>query len=340
MLQNNIQIFIWCLSLVLTTFAIECLPYPVASVCTIEYVSYNPGDGITFPKGYQQFIIKSSVSTKKGYSKVATMDPELYEAMHRPSSIEMTGVALRTITLPSELLMGDFTGNWVASVDTSSAENYKITYLDLSSNALDDMHFVKRLANLEFLSLRTNRIKTIPALVLNTLTKLKYLYLQYNHFTTIPWNDIPSSLIHLDCSHSVVRSVEFANISLPLLEYLNLQYNFIPSINVFDLLRAAPQLKEAHLFNVDIDWPRMGEIMSELASKNISYSNYYEGCPFDGNYSIKLGRCYRRRRQKPPADVGIGNKVVMLLIVAVGSGVLFVYIVLLVFRRMKQLRWF
>ena len=234
--------------------------------------------------------------------------------------------------MPPELLLGDFSDNRLVSVNTSSEDNFQITYLDLSFNWLDNMEFVSRLVNMETLFLQSNRIKIVPRSALTPLTKLKYLYLQYNQFSAIPWNDIPHSVMFLDCSHSVVRTVEFADISLPSLEYLNLQYNMLSSINVSDLLLAAPKLKEAHLYNTEIEWPKL---MDELTLNNVSTSNLFQFCSLDKGYKVVLGIC-----TPPPSMyyVRVAKKV-LLWIVAVGSGVLFVCIFLFVIRHMKKLRW-
>lgn len=119
---------------------------------------------------------------KKSSSSVSIFDHQLYEAMHRPTSIEMNSVRMNTLNLVPELLLGDFSENHIDSVDTTNEESFHITYLDLSDNVLEGMNFVSALINLEILHLGDNYIKVIPDSALSTLTKLKYLHLQQNHF--------------------------------------------------------------------------------------------------------------------------------------------------------------
>nr|XP_029733171.1 leucine-rich repeat transmembrane protein FLRT3-like [Aedes albopictus] len=287
---------IWLLVLIAAAVATqyECLSYPVRSTCRIEYISYHPGDQIAFPSGYQQYQIKAPSSFRKAKSKVVMFDSGLYEAMHRPSSIEMTSTSLEELTLPAELLLGDFSDNHLITVHTQQEENYQITYLDLSSNMLHHVHFVSRLVNLETLHLEKNAITHVSDSALRSLPKLKYLYLQRNAVVRIPWSSIPRSLIHLDCETNRVERVEFSNVSLPSLQYLNLQYNVFPSVNVTDLIRTAPNLEEANLYNGHIDIGEMREIMTELTANNVCYVDIHSWCTIDQEYDVSSGMCVQQ----------------------------------------------
>ncbi|EAT35085.1 AAEL012726-PA [Aedes aegypti] len=331
----RLQTFLPFLSLLAIAIAThyECLPYPVASLCRIEFISYHPGDQVSFPTGYQQYQIKSSPSAKMISSKVKTFDSELYEAMHRPSSIEMTNTEMQTLILPAELSMGDFSNNHITLVNLSNPENYQITYLDLSSNSLTNIDFISRLVNLEVLLLESNTMDHIPSSALRPLTKLKYLYLEYNYFTSFPWNALPSSMIHLDCYFGSITTAEFSRISVPSLGYLNLQYNSLSTINVTDLLQAAPKLKEAHLYNSHIDSLEMSRIFAELKAHNVSFDEKYDMCNTDDNYERKFGICVHRRPEESTVSIG---KAVLLSSLVIVTAVLFLYIVLVVFRHMNR----
>ncbi|XP_062565361.1 uncharacterized protein LOC134227723 [Armigeres subalbatus] len=317
--------------LLLTARAVhyECLPYPGTSVCKIDFISYHPGDQISFPTGFQHYQFSSPRSIKKDASSyVATFDEELYEAMHRPSSIEMRNIGLNRLTLPSGLLLGDFAENGLASINVSHGRNYQIAYLDLEINNLKDIDFLSSLVNLEVLHLGRNYIESIPRSAITPLKKLKYLYLQFNFIETIPWNDLAPSLIHLDCYSGEIRSVVFINISLPSLEYLNLQHNELSEINVTELLRAAPNLKEVHLENVEIHITRMLEIHAELELNNISYVDPFrhDTCP------ISDKKCFQDE-ENPSISTG---KALLLSTVVVLTAGLFMYITVVVFKQMHR----
>ncbi|KXJ75083.1 hypothetical protein RP20_CCG012330 [Aedes albopictus] len=316
----------------------ECLPYPVKSMCRIEYMSYHPGDQISFPAGYQRYHINLPKSMRKAISNVTIFDQQLYEAMHRPTGVEMISAGLKELSLPTELLLGDFNDNHIDTVNTTSGENFHITYLDLSFNSIRNMEFVSPLVNLEILHLGHNFIEVIPDSALSTLTKLKYLYLQHNHYITlIPWGHIPRSIIHLDFYGDNIIEVVLTNISFPSLEYLNVRNNALTTFKVIELLRAAPNLKEAHLHNSDIDEELMRKIYAELTENNVSFKTLYESCESDEDgiwRHMVYGSCTKWHQEVLPMEFPLRS--VLLLVVVVGTVIAFVCIVLLVFKHMNR----
>ncbi|KXJ75084.1 hypothetical protein RP20_CCG012331 [Aedes albopictus] len=311
-----------------STYDHRCLPYPIDSVCILDYISYRPGDLVTFPTGYQEYHIQQPRSLKESGSKVTTFDEALYKAMHQPSRVEMEIVQLTNVILPPELVLGNFARNLVRSVSVSSGKNYRIAYLDLASNSLTDIGFVSSLVNLEMLHLGSNNIRSIPGSALRPLTKLRYLYLSGNHFTTIPWKDLPCNLIHLDSYLGVVETVDFSNVNLPSLEYLNLRNNEFSAINVTALVQAALNLKDVYLYNDKIDEFRMNDIKVELTAKNISFVEEYEdrSCFYDDRHEFVGGKCVLLK------DLPVGaGKAVALSSVALGVATLLVYLAYLVF---------
>nr|XP_029723935.1 uncharacterized protein LOC115264409 isoform X1 [Aedes albopictus] len=309
----------------------QCLPYPIDSVCILEHISYHSGDLVTFPTGYQQYHIRYPRSRKEYHSNVTIFDETLYEAMHRPLRIEMERVFLTELTLPAKLMMGNFAANHVRSVNVSRKMNYQITYLDLAQNSLTNIDFVSSLVNLEILHLEYNRIGIIPGSTLSPLTKLKYLYLKRNFFAVISWNNLPPSLIHLDYSFCFAEKIEFTNVSLPSLEYLNVQFNSFSTINVTALLRAAPSLKLVYLYNSNINQSRMHEIKAELAANNVTFVENYEReyCYYQEDYKYEDGKCI----QVYNVPISI-RKAVLLTSVVIVVAVLLMYLTWLVFRHM------
>ncbi|KXJ73701.1 hypothetical protein RP20_CCG015228 [Aedes albopictus] len=315
-------------------FHYECAPYSVRSVCRIEYISYQPGDQISFPAGYQHYYIKQK-SMRVSSFNVTIFDQQLYEAMHRPTGIEMTSTRLEELILPTELLLGDFSSNHIETVNTTNGENFLITYLDLSSNMIRNVDFVSPLVNLEVLHLGHNSIEAIPGSALSTLTKLKYLYLQSNYYiTSIPWSDIPRSIIHLDFDRDGLTEVVFTNIGLPSLEYLNIRHNELLTINITELLRAIPNLKEAHLYNSGLGEEQMRKIYADLTANNISFTNPFDRCQDDEQYSMTYGDCIKRQEADPFLTSRLRG--VLLSLVVVATALVFVCMVLLVFKHMNR----
>ncbi|XP_058815026.1 uncharacterized protein LOC131678756 [Topomyia yanbarensis] len=326
--------FAWALPILMisvqATTEYHCIDFPIENQCVIEQMSYHPGQKITFPDGYQHLRIGFAKSLNGLESNITTMDNTLYEAMHRPAIVEMTNVGMQRLIVPTKLLLGNFADNAIFSLEVDRTETYKITFLDLDNNQLPNINNISALINLETIHLRGNAIEAIDRSVFAPLIKLKRLYLRYNQFSTLPWTVLPSTLVHLDCYLGSLESVDFRNVSLPALEYLNLEKNDITALNVTQLLHAAPKLKEAYLSYNPIHSDQLDEILRVLKERNITHNDgdQYEYC-FDDDQYVD-GECV-----KQVAHVSKW-KAALLTVISVMVGVLVVVILYWVFKQINR----
>ncbi|XP_053692113.1 uncharacterized protein LOC128740580 [Sabethes cyaneus] len=277
----------------------QCLESSTKYRCVIEYVTYHPGQRISFPSGYQHFRIGTANASDSLESNITTLDEALYAAMDHPAIIEMEFVKMWRLVLPSDLAFGNFANNGIHSLDIDPASSYRITYLDLHSNLLSNVANISALDKLETLRLERNYIQEIDASTVSALAKLKRLNLKGNHLRSFPWHALPCTLVHLDISRNRLESVNLTNLRFPALEYINLAKNDIYELNVTDILRAAPNLKEAYLFNHQIPTDDMGGIASALHERRILFSEIDEEYCLPNEDYID-GRCVKRIVPRKP----------------------------------------
>ncbi|XP_058822238.1 uncharacterized protein LOC131683882 [Topomyia yanbarensis] len=324
-----LQVIVWFLSVLLVSTKsvkeYQCFIFPFANKCVLARVTYQPGQKIVFPVGYQHFRVDAVKHSSSISSNITTLDDHLYEAMHRPAIIEMDHVQMRRLMLPADLQTGSFAYNEISSLEVNYTQSYHINYLDLGSNQLSNITNISALINLETLNLSRNGIEIIDELTFAPLVKLKRLYLKYNEFKTFPWKSLPSTLAHLDCSSGELESTDFKLLNLPALKYLNLEENKIISINVSGILRGAPNLLEAYLFNRAISSHDMARIV-EAFNHSTVYESDQIWCYSDEE--VVDGRCTKRRQ------VAISVwKAFLLAVVILVVGTLFVFVV---YRTVKQ----
>ncbi|XP_058822157.1 toll-like receptor 3 [Topomyia yanbarensis] len=327
---------IWLLLIVISSsngeHEYQCIEFPVENQCLLEQIVYHPGEQIVFPDGFKHFRIYMSKYKYGLVSNISAFDEQLYEAMHRPAGVELSNVYLQRLVLPSNLQYGTFSHNELRTIEIDRSKIYRISFLDLDSNHISNIKSISALINLETLHLQHNSIKTIDKSTFAPLVKLKRLYLMYNNFRKLPWDGLPASLVHLDCRGTGLVSVDFSRSNLPALEYLNVAKTRILVLDVTDLLRAAPNLRKAYLFNHQIPSDEMGEIVKVLNQHNITnYDIKEEYCYYDEEYID--GRCVRPTQPY----VGISTwMAVLLTVVTLVVGALFIYLVYLVFTHIAR----
>ncbi|XP_058822209.1 uncharacterized protein LOC131683867 [Topomyia yanbarensis] len=305
----------------------KCIAFPSDAHCLIEHVQYHPGEQIVLPTGYQHFRIGVAKCGGDRESNITSLDSTLYEAMHRPASIEMTNVKLKHINLPVNLTHGKFSDNEINILEIDHHKVYQIIYLDLNRNQFSNVSNVSALVNLETLQLQSNGITIIDQSIFVPLVKLKRLDLSYNAIQSISWESLTSTLVHLDCFFCSLKSADFSGLNLPALEYLNLEKNDIHVLNVTEILRAAPNLKEAYLFNRPIlPSNDMTNIVKVLRERDIKYKHIGFDYCFEGEEYVD-GRCLG-----PLQREGISMSALIVLI-SVAVGLLFCLVIYLPTRR-------
>ncbi|XP_058815066.1 uncharacterized protein LOC131678783 [Topomyia yanbarensis] len=332
MLQKSIWLLLIVIYLANAENEYPCVEFPVESQCLLDQIVYHPGQQIVFPDGYTHFRIDVSKYMYGTASNISEFDEQLYVAMHRPAGVELKNVNMKRLVLPPTLKFGSFSRNKLYTIDIDRTKIYQISFLDLDSNDISDLSNISALINLETLHLQYNRIATIDKSTFAPLVKLKRLYLEQNPFRTLPWESLPATLTHLDCRGSELESIDFGRSHLPALQYLDLENNEILTINVTDILRAAPNLKQAYMFNHQIPSDEMVEIVKVLNQHNITnYFDDHEYCYYGEKYVE--GRCV----VPPKPYVGFSTRMsVVLTVVTLIVGALLVYLVYWAFTQMTR----
>ncbi|XP_058450904.1 uncharacterized protein LOC131430187 [Malaya genurostris] len=311
----------------------QCLDFPIEDQCIIEQISYHPGKQITFPAGYRHIRIGFAKKQVDGlHSNVTALDDQLYQAMHRPPILEMENVGMDHLIVPPDLLLGNFARNAFQSVEVNYSKSYTITFLDLDHNRIQNISNISALTNLEKLHLVANAIETIDGTVFAPLIKLKRLYLGSNHLVILPWETLPVTLVYLDCFDNWLENVNLQNVTLPALEYLNIDNNNIQSLNVTELLLATPKLEQVFLHLNLIESKELNKIEQILEKHNIIYmqtDEYYDRYCYNYDGFVE-GHCLRRKTQKSV------YKAILQSMVCLAVGVLLVGILYWAYKEVRR----
>lgn len=289
MTTSTLVLLLLCcgLSAVISAVRYECMPPPLKTVCMLERIHYHPGQQPEFPEGYQHF----SVINHRRSGNVSVFDEQLFQAMHRPTSVEMHEVKMEKLLLPGELLYGSFADNRIRSLPVNGSITYQISYLDLSGNRLENIANISALLKLESLFLANNRIKEIGPNVLSPLISLKRLVLHSNYLEEFPWESVSPTIEHLDLSDSHLADFSLRNISLPLLESLDLANNMITHFNVTELMECAPDLEQFLIHYNPIEDEDMLQIWNSIAAYNITPEEYFCIAYYDTFTIAEDGKC-------------------------------------------------
>lgn len=144
------------------------------------------------------------------------------------------------------------------------------------------------------------------------LKKLQILYLSENSISNIDCfkNLKLPFLKQLDLSYNKIKKIDiFTEVEYPL-EDLDLRYNIIDNISIFENEKTLPKLKKLLLSNNDIDFKdeKIKSILSKIReklSKNDEDSSFK--CSNEGNYSLCLKRI-KTLNNKFGSDLGIFDK--------------------------------
>ncbi|EDS42704.1 conserved hypothetical protein [Culex quinquefasciatus] len=247
----------------------QCIPYPVESRCEIEWIAHDRHEPITFPSGYQHFRIVSKDVLDRDVS-LTRFDSAVYEAMHRPLSVEILFAELQQVVLPDQLILGGFANNQITDLVVDRNQNYTIKYLDLDVNKLTEIGNVSYLVQLETLRLEANQLDSLDGAAFTPLINLKRLYLSYNQFKTIPWRDLPPSLVGIDSYYGALNQVDFRGAKLASFKRLVLTGNFLTNFNATELLEVAPNLEEIYLGHNPIPYKNMQRIEQKFIIWNVA----------------------------------------------------------------------
>ena len=205
--------------------------------------------------------------------------------------------------------------NFNTKKNNHSINNNKINYNNLSLNdfyAKFSLNINQNSTKKIDLSDKNIGNEGLELFCLLKLKKLQILYLSENSISNIDCfkNLKLPFLKQLDLSYNKIKKIDiFTEVEYPL-EDLDLRYNIIDNISIFENEKTLPKLKKLLLSNNDIDFKdeKIKSILSKIReklSKNDEDSSFK--CSNEGNYSLCLKRI-KTLNNKFGSDLGIFDK--------------------------------
>ncbi|XP_053693039.1 leucine-rich repeat-containing protein let-4-like [Sabethes cyaneus] len=253
-------------------------------MCILDNVNYSQHNSKAhiFPKGYPHVRIINNGWLVQKQSRVEVLDAELYNNFDRPEALELVDVDLQMLEIPRSLKLANLGFNHINQFSIEKAEGDPLlTYLDVTRNSITDLINVTSLVNLETLYLVDNQIEIITRYALKGLKKLKILNLEGNNIVRVSMEEFPRSLSFLKLFNNEIKELNYEQMTLPELETLNLEHNYLQTINTRALLQAMPKLTTFYIGGNLISHGELSETITLLDRHNISYKN--ENDPFGCN---------------------------------------------------------
>ncbi|XP_041763858.1 transforming growth factor beta activator LRRC32-like [Anopheles merus] len=263
-----------------TLWAHQCDPGSEIFACTVPNFLYKPNHNhstLVAPGTVRKVRLAYPRDKILLRDNIVAYDAVLHEILKRPRAVQIANVIIKTVDLPPDLEYADFSSNMIATVSAPevNGSEYALRYLDLQYNRMTAIDSLRALVHLETLLLAHNRIVVVDGSVLKGFPKLVGLHLGANQLEEFPYADLPATLEWLVlCRNDFANILEFTGMYAPALKVLNLQDNFLNSLNIDSLLAAAPNLKELLLRNEFIAIDGASEIVHKLQEAGIAHDKF------------------------------------------------------------------
>lgn len=270
-----------------------CQPGSFSGMCILVHVYYNRTHDTKhiFPQNISLFRIGNDGWSKGIDSVVKEFDAKLYAELGHPQAVEILDSEMVTLEIPRALRHANFADNrleefWIEKgVDAEPV----LSFLDLGRNRISNLTNITVFVKLETLYLEANSIKTIDLNLFRNLTKLKFLNLNYNQLSHLSGEYFPPALTYLGLYNNEFSTLNYSTFQFPSLEILNLQQNYLTTIDTARLLQGLPKLKMLRLGHNNLPKDVFLSAIEVLKQHNVSYrdiadevSCYYDAEEIEG----------------------------------------------------------
>lgn len=312
----------------------SCFPGSFKDICILGHVFYNRSNDIrhVFPQNYSIIRVGNDGWAKGIDSVIGVFDGQLYAELGHPSAVEILDAEVETLEIPRALRHANFADNrlktfWIEHGDAEPS----LSYLDLGQNSISSLINISAFVNLETIYLYNNRIEALELNVFKNFAKLKMLNLNYNQVTALSGDYFPPSLTYLGLYYNDMKTLNYSALQLPSLETLNIERNYLSTLDVARLLLGLPKLRMLRLGHNQLSHETVLSALELLRQHNVSFRDESEevSCYFDSE-EIE-GVCMERQ------PIGSGwPKAVVLSILTILVATLFVLVVRWVFIAMNK----
>lgn len=256
-----------------------CFPGSFKEICILGHVFYNKSHDTKhiFPQNYTLYRIGNDGWSKAINSVIRVFDGQLYGELGHPPAIEVLDSEVETLEIPRALRHANFADNrlrdfWIENGDAEPL----LSYLDIGRNWISNLTNITAFVNLETIYLHANRIESLELNVFKNFTKLKVINLNYNRITALSGDYFPLSLTYLGLYSNDLKTLNYSALQLPSLETLNIERNYITTIDGARLLLSLPKLKLIRLGNNALSHETLVSVLDILKQHGVSYRDESE----------------------------------------------------------------
>lgn len=259
-------------------YVFQCEPGNDPTVCSLWNLEYNefrphiplPVVNISSTAKKVRFISERYYYNRK--SSIAVYDDVLHSTvLHNPTSVQLGNNHVSKLTIPVDLLVGEFWNNMISTVVTNASKTYQLTYLDVSHNMFNEVDSLAVLLKLRTLNLEGNRITELKANLFAGMEQLSRLYLSDNAIVKIDFRMFPKVLNSLWLLRNDLADIDVANVSLPALTELDVESNRLTTIDLSALFKAFPALSCVPIGYNRFSMDEARRIVTELKRRNVTY---------------------------------------------------------------------
>lgn len=264
-----------------------CIPSTFPGMCSLGHIFYNRTHDTQhiFPQNKLHIRIGRDGWSRGIDSVISVFDAKLYAELGSPHALEIVDSEMESLEIPRALHFGNFNDNRLRTfaIEAGNVAEPVLSFLDFGRNDISNVTNITVFINLETLFLDGNRLETIEANTFRNLTKLKVLNLNYNQIHKLVAESFPPSLTYLGLYSNELETLNYNALQLPSLEVVNVQRNYLNTINATRLLLGLPKLKmfrlEHNQFPIEVLLP----LLDILKQHNISYRDEAEeiSCYYD-----------------------------------------------------------
>ncbi|XP_053670640.1 uncharacterized protein LOC128720964 [Anopheles nili] len=257
----------------------RCDPGSEIFACTVPHFLYKPGRNhstLEAPDTVHKVRLAYPMEKKiLDDNEILAYDQVLHATLHRPRAIQITSCSLTTVEFPLDLEYADFADNSIKSVVVSNnvTSEYALQYLDLSGNRLESISNLSLLVNLKTLNLKNNWLESADLSVVLHMVKLSVLDLSICELEELSFASLPNTLEWLLLSKNSLSSLDLADVQLPALQVLDLQYNSLEELDTNALFAAARNLKVVLVGYNDFPREKAKSIAHTLREADITHDS-------------------------------------------------------------------
>ncbi|XP_058128895.1 uncharacterized protein LOC131284137 [Anopheles ziemanni] len=254
----------------------QCEPGTDPTVCSLwnfQNSKKNTQSSVKMPSSVKKVRLNMEQDYYERHLGINVYDSVLHlTILHNPTSVQIESNHISDLYMPTDLQMGEFKRCSISDVHIDSSLSYSVTYLSLQDNSITDISNFSALVKLQTLNLEGNMIRKVDGKIFAGMHNLSTLYLGDNSIKQLDFKVFPKALVNLWLGQNQLSTINFVNVSLPILTVLDLEGNLLGTIDLAGLGTAVPELRFLLIALNPFNQSEARSITTDLKRRNVSSS--------------------------------------------------------------------